>query len=480
MRSQNHSREADRLAFLYRLMIVETGSEQIYDDFVALAASVCDTPIALVSLVLEGRQCFKAKVGLGIDSTSREVSFCSHAILESGPMVIDDATLDPRFRDNDLVTGDFHLRFYAGVPITVEELPVGTLCVIDTEPRTLTESQIKSLTTLARQLSALLESRLAHIRLAEAEEKLRFTEATLDNVQRRSADLFQNLAVASYTTGNDGTIFEFNRGAEELFGFLAHEALGRNDVELLVGDDFQEDALLLRSLVAGGQRIDNRERKMRKADGNQIMTLYSTHPVSEVGGSIIGATHVFLDIGASKQRESELLRANTSLEFLARTDGLTQVKNRVAIMEVLESEFKSVSRYPISVIMLDVDNFKEYNDASGHPEGDKVLRQIALLLSSNLRPGDEVGRYGGEEFVVLLPRTDIDVASAIAERLRSSIENHAWTHRAITISAGAASSTEVTDSYEKLLSLADVRLYSAKSAGRNCVVSGESQAQSAA
>ena len=172
MRSPDHPSEADRLAFLSRIDILDSESEQLYEDFVNLAAAICNVPVALVSLVAEDRQWFKAKYGLKVEQTSRESSFCSHAILDSKPTIVEDATKDHRFIDNELVVGDFHLRFYAGFPVNVEGIPLGTLCVIDFEPRVVTESQIAALTTLARQLSSCFDSRMAKKRHEESTEKL--------------------------------------------------------------------------------------------------------------------------------------------------------------------------------------------------------------------------------------------------------------------------------------------------------------------
>ena len=152
--------ELARVQALLQYEVLDTEAEAAYDDFVKLASYVCQTPIALISLVDPNRQWFKAQVGCPAPETSRDIAFCAHAIHQSDVFVVPDTFNDPRFVDNPLVTGDPYIRFYAGAPlITPEGLAIGTLCAIDREPRTLSSEQIMALETLARQVVAQLELR---------------------------------------------------------------------------------------------------------------------------------------------------------------------------------------------------------------------------------------------------------------------------------------------------------------------------------
>ncbi len=145
--------ESRRLAALERYRILDTGPEAAFDDIVTIAAEVCGVPMAAISLVDSKRQWFKAKVGLGISETARDISFCAHAIQQDEVLLVEDATKDHRFAQNPLVTGDLHLRFYAGTPLqTADGLAIGTLCVLDSEPRTLSERQHRALEALGRQV----------------------------------------------------------------------------------------------------------------------------------------------------------------------------------------------------------------------------------------------------------------------------------------------------------------------------------------
>ncbi len=153
--------EASRLNELKSFEILDSNAEKQFDDITMLATKICETPIALVSLVDERRQWFKSKQGLTICETQRELAFCAHAINQKDIFIVEDAREDKRFIDNPLVTGDSKIIFYAGMPLrTSNGLNIGTLCVIDHKPRRLTENQIKSLRILANQVVLAIETRL--------------------------------------------------------------------------------------------------------------------------------------------------------------------------------------------------------------------------------------------------------------------------------------------------------------------------------
>ncbi len=152
--------EAGRLKALHAYHILDTDPEQAFDDLTLLASQVCGTPIALITLVDENRQWFKSKVGIDVKETARNISFCSHAIEQPGLFVVTDTLTDGRFRDNPMVVNDPHIRFYAGAPLlTRDGDPLGTICVVDNRPRTLTAGQEEALKALRRQAESQLELR---------------------------------------------------------------------------------------------------------------------------------------------------------------------------------------------------------------------------------------------------------------------------------------------------------------------------------
>ena len=153
--------EAQRLKALYSYSVLDSLPEAVFDDVVGLASAICETPIALISLLDEDRQWFKAKVGLEVEQTARSQAFCSHAIMSPDDIfVVPDAQQDERFRTNPLVEGDPYIRFYAGASIlTPDGFAVGTVCAIDLVPRELTAQQQLSLAMLARLVGHMLERR---------------------------------------------------------------------------------------------------------------------------------------------------------------------------------------------------------------------------------------------------------------------------------------------------------------------------------
>lgn len=180
MKASLPPRESARIEALRQYRILDTPSEQSYDDITALAAFICDVPIALISLVDSDRQWFKSKVGLDVNETSRDVSFCAHALLDVNTMIVNDTLRDKRFENNPLVTCAPNIRFYAGVPLTTPEgHPIGTLCVIDYKPRELSEEQTKTLAALARQVVMQLELKRTSAQLADALDKIKLMEGLI-------------------------------------------------------------------------------------------------------------------------------------------------------------------------------------------------------------------------------------------------------------------------------------------------------------
>ena len=174
IKPKNHKNETERLKILESYSILDTLSESDYDNLTAIASEICNTPISLVSFLDENRQWFKSHHGLSVTETPKDFAFCAHAINEPDDVfIVQDARKDLRFYDNPLVTGDPHVIFYAGVVLkTTDDVPLGTLCVIDNKPHLLSQSQIKSLRAVSNQVMNLLELRKNKILLEKANEEL--------------------------------------------------------------------------------------------------------------------------------------------------------------------------------------------------------------------------------------------------------------------------------------------------------------------
>ncbi len=180
MKSLIPPNEAERLAALEEYQILDTGIEQSYDDITALAAHICQVPIAMVSLLDSHRQWFKSKVGMRQEETPRDIAFCAHAILEHEPMIVRDATKDRRFAGNPLVEGEPHIRFYAGFPlVNPEGLALGTLCAVDRKPHRLSSEQQEAMLVLARQVMVLMEFRRVSKHLAASLEHVKLLQGLL-------------------------------------------------------------------------------------------------------------------------------------------------------------------------------------------------------------------------------------------------------------------------------------------------------------
>ena len=173
--------EAARLAVLQKYAILDTDPEQAFDDLTLLASYICRTPIALISLIDENRQWFKSKVGLSVSETSREIAFCSRAILQTDVFIVPDTLQDQRFRNNPLVVSEPGIRFYAGTPLITEEgYALGTLCVIDRTPREINPDQKEALKALSRLVLGQMEFRRNLMLLKEA-----LTDRTKEEHQRQ-------------------------------------------------------------------------------------------------------------------------------------------------------------------------------------------------------------------------------------------------------------------------------------------------------
>jgi signal transduction histidine kinase len=321
-------REAARLAALHESAVLDTTAEPIYDDLTALAAQICGTPIALISLVDADRQWFKSRVGLEVPKTPRELAFCAHAILAPTDLFeVEDASRDPRFAGNPLVTGAPDIRFYAGSPVLSEEgLPLGTLCVIDRAPRQLTDSQRTALRAVGRLASELLRDRRRDVRLAQLQQELeqRIRERTAELAARtaaleRSSIAVRAARVAPFSWQLSSDALEASPLISELHGLPPREA-PRRMAECLAqvhpDDRAAVDTGFARARALKGPFCLD----YRTVSGNgRVRWVRSSGVIQrEDGEEAIGAMFdVTLEVEvqqAIEQRTRELERANTELD----------------------------------------------------------------------------------------------------------------------------------------------------------------------
>ena len=186
--------EKQRLSVLWQYQVLDTVPEEVFDDLTELAARICEAPIAMITLVDDSRQWFKSKVGVTVKETSRDISFCGHAIAQTELFIVPDATKDQRFATNPLVTSEPKIRFYAGAPlITPDGYPLGTLCVIDKVARELRPDQKNALRVLARHVMTQLELRRRSHQLTDAHKEKDRVQEELKSVKAELARARQQL-----------------------------------------------------------------------------------------------------------------------------------------------------------------------------------------------------------------------------------------------------------------------------------------------
>ena len=308
--------EKERLEALRRYEILDSAPEQDFDDLNQLAAHICGTPIATITLVDETRQWFKSRVGLTGCETSREVAFCAHTILQKEVVVVPDARIDERFADNPLVTGDPDIRFYAGAPlITPDGFVLGTICVIDRTPRDLSAEKVRALQALSRQVVAQLELRRSLMQLRQSESRSAEAFADLESARALHTGLVNSMDGIVWEA--DAATFQFtfvSARAEHLLGFPAARWLA--DTEFWVSQIHPADReAVVDCCVAATVKKENHtfEYRMLAADGRAVWLRDIVTYVEEPGKPPM-LRGIMLDITAGKQQEEALRLLGSAVE----------------------------------------------------------------------------------------------------------------------------------------------------------------------
>ncbi|QAY86672.1 sensor domain-containing diguanylate cyclase [Pseudomonas arsenicoxydans] len=295
------------------------------------------------------------------------------------------------------------------------------------------------------------------------ERRLRQTDSWLDAIYT----IVNDFAVLGLT--NQGVINSWSPSAERLTGYTEYEAVGEKLGRFCNLSAFEVDVLDEQLTFAREEGWHSRDYLCQHKSGHNFFAQTMIAVLRDEDDEFSGYTVVFRDITERKV-------SSDNLADLLTKDHLTGAVNRAHFFNLAEKEFARANRYEhsISIIMLDADHFKHVNDSWGHPIGDEVLKSIVKIAEGVLRPGDTIARFGGEEFVVMLPKINSLEASVIAERLRSSIEassvDAGGKEIKITVSIGCASMNESRSTLKQLLISADSALYHAKSKGRNRIV----------
>lgn len=473
--------ECARLATLDSLGVLDTAPEREFDAIVQLAKHLMNCKIALVSLIDRDRQWFKAKIGLDVDQTPRELAFCAHAVAADDILIVPDATKDNRFSSNPLVTGAPNIRFYAGVPIRAamldtpsKLLPLGTLCVIDDKPREVDPGDMKLLVELGHLVETLIAARSsAAAAVGFAEERGRNLHA-LDRKHRqlRQAERMANIGSWRLTLADNQT--EWSEQTYAIHG-------------VPIGDGKPLDTALDFYPPKARATITNAlERTMRTGEPFDVETDFTTaqgeyRRVRSIGelevddGQPVGLIGVFQDITARFMMEEALRDA-------AYTDDLTRIASRGRFNEFVDDKIRATvaAGERCALLLIDLDHFKAVNDRFGHHAGDEVLRVMAERLKADYLSSCFAARLGGDEFVLLI--SDQAILKDITGLLRRLLFDlqHSVSANGLTLDVSATIGAcwlggQITDRGQ-LLRNADAALYEAKRTQRgSAMIAGRSE-----
>ncbi|NNG23311.1 PAS domain S-box protein [Telluria aromaticivorans] len=304
--------ELDRLSLLDALKLLDTPPEPVFDRVTRLASRLLGVPIALFSLVDADRQWFKSRVGLDAPETPREHAFCAHAIGMSEPLVVNDASLDPRFSDNPLVKDAPNVRFYAGVPIrTTAGLAIGTLCAIDSRPRELSQDQAEVLDDLAAILTKEVQSRE---RMAVARDHLERSSDVLGASEARFRTIFDIASVGIALVAPDGGWISVNKALCDIVGYTEEELWGLTFQQITHPDDISRDVDQLQALARGDIAQHQMEKRYIRKDGSTVWINLNVSPKRNAQGRVEYNVAVIKDIDAQKRAQQDIGALNTDLE----------------------------------------------------------------------------------------------------------------------------------------------------------------------
>lgn len=306
--------EEDRLKFLTSLSVLDTERENVFDNIVQISAEACGTPIAIISLIDEGRQWLKAEIGLEMTETARAIAFCDHTIRSHAPFIVQDAAADPAFRANPLVTGPPHLRFYAGFPLVFPQgLIAGALAVLDAVPRSLNHTQLSFLKVLSQQVVALLEMRRQREELRHAVSEREALNASLLNQAEHLKQAQRIARIGSWVLDPLTGVLTCSETACELLAGAKYRA--PSHIDELLADVHDDDRDRMASAIANATQYlpSSLEHRIVLSDDNTryMRTIVEARPDGENRVAVAGTLQDLTEEHLAQER-LQLLSAGIS------------------------------------------------------------------------------------------------------------------------------------------------------------------------
>ena len=458
-------REALRQKALAEIALLDTPPEREFDVLAKLAQRVLGTGMSSITLIAPERQWFKARCGPLAPQTTRAQAFCPVVVETEAPLTVADARLDPRFAESPFVTGAPNIRYYAGVPVRIQQpdgdrVAIGTLCVLDEQPRQPTPNDLAVLEELACVAEALIEARALALRAAKVAEEHRLAVERLERERRQFKQAERMADMGSYrydiekksTAWSDGVFAIHERPVS---GGVPGEGLTNHFPE---PDRTAFVAAVRRTMDTGEPFEMDADFVTAKGNARRVRCSCEIELSKGKPVALIGLIQDITERHGLEQR----------LRHQARTDDLTQLANRAEFHRVLDARLREAraANDDVAVLLIDLDGFKGVNDVLGHAAGDTVLRHVAERLRGACDDGCLPARLGGDEFAVVMS-ADLDRVGVDRKvrRLLHDLEIVAGEqgHIArVTGTIGIAWSSAAAQDRDVLLRQADAALYAAK------------------
>lgn len=478
MTSSDNRMQFNRLHELYNLLRFNYHNPaQVYSEYLKKGLEIFGLSLGVISKVEQDTYTILAihpeikgwNVG---DKLALKNTYCDTVIRASEVVSFDHIGLHPTMKLHPAYLESL-LECYIAAPIWVNNKIYGTLNFTSKKPKKtpFTPADHEFINLMAQGIGFMVEQMLLN------QEKERAVHSMLESYALFEI-VFENAAIGMALVFPDGHWCTVNQPLVKLFGYEREELLSLDFQSVTHPDDLALDLSHLKELVAGKISSYQMEKRYLTKKNKYIWALLSVSVIRNDDGTVKYFVSQIQNINDSKeaekklkQQQNKLTEVNTKLARQAAEDSLTGIANRRKFVEWFDEESVRVKEHlhPVSLAIIDIDSFKSYNDAFGHLEGDEALRQVAKLLKNNIRKQDKLARFGGEEFILMLPETNVEGSLLICERLRKNVADLESLARKLTISIGCVTffPNDKELALDTMIYHADKCLYEVKNKGKN-------------